>query len=174
MKFRTILPAAAVGLALSLAACGQGEEATADDTEATEVAPEGEAAEAAEPAAYTEDLTGGRIDAAVLAELNGKLTEFHGSSGKSVFVITTLTTEGRDIDEVANEMRAERNADALILVAGQDQALAIVGEGIDGTVIDETEAAMIARFEENDLAGGLNLGADAVIAQLGGGAPAAE
>ena len=64
----------------------------------------------------------------IVEELNTKLLSYHVSSGRDVHVVLGMSTDGRDVEEVAEEMRAERDADALIYVAGSDQALAIVGE----------------------------------------------
>lgn len=163
MKLIHIIPASAIGLALALSACS-GEAATAETDEAA-----GEGADAAEHDAsgYAEDATDGLIDAALIANLNEKLAGFHADSGRDIHIIAAMSTDGRDIEEVAEEMRAERSADALIYVAGADQALAIVGEGLDEAFTTDAEVAMIAHFEEDELAEGLNSGADALIARLG-------
>ncbi|MGJ8537386.1 MAG: TPM domain-containing protein [Parasphingopyxis sp.] len=170
MKLIHSIPAGAIGLALTLTACS-GEAATADSddiaTEETAGEPGEEAAGAHDASGYAEDETGGLIDAALIASLNEKLANFHGDSGQDIHIIAAMSTGGRDIEEVAEEMRAERGADALIYVAGADQALAIVGEGLDEAFTTDAEVAMIAHFEEDELAEGLNSGADALIARLG-------
>ncbi|RED16809.1 TPM domain-containing protein [Parasphingopyxis lamellibrachiae] len=171
MKLIHSIPAGAIGLALTLTACS-GEAATADsDDMATEEAVDESGEEAAavehDTSGYAEDATGGLIDAALIASLNEKLAGFHGDSGRDIHIIAAMSTDGRDIEEVAEEMRAERGADALIYVAGADQALAIVGEGLDEAFTTDAEVAMIAHFEEDELAEGLNSGADALIARLG-------
>ena len=162
------LPAAAIGSALILAACSEGE-ATAQAEDSESAAEDASAAtpEVHDAAGYAEDETGGLIDAAIVEELNTKLVSYHASSGRDVHVVLGMSTDGRDVEEVAEEMRAEREADALIFVAGSDQALAIVGEGLDETAVTDAEVAMIAHFEENELSEGLNAGVDAVIADLG-------
>lgn len=168
MKLTPTLPAIVLGLALSLSACS-GEAATTqsdDDAEATEETVE-EAASEQDASSFAEDQTGGLVSVELLSSLNEKLAGFHTDSGSVVHLITAMTTDGRDIEEVAEEMRTEREADALIFVAGADQALAIVGEGLDEDFTSETELAMIAHFEEDELVEGLNAGADALIARLG-------
>jgi uncharacterized membrane protein YgcG len=168
MKLTHIIPASAIGLALTLSACS-GEAATTETDEATEESV-GETADAAaehDASGYAEDETGGLIDAGLIASLNEKLAGFHADSGRDIHIIAAMTTDGRDIEDVAEEMRAERSADALIYVAGADQALAIVGEGLDEAFTTDAEVAMIAHFEEDELAEGLNSGADALIARLG-------
>lgn len=172
MKFMSTIPAAAIGSALILAACSEGEAtAQAEDSEAaaedSEAAAEDAEAEVHDAAGYAEDETGGLIDAAIVEELNTKLLSYHVSSGRDVHVVLGMSTDGRDVEEVAEEMRAERDADALIYVAGSDQALAIVGEELDATVAGDAEVAMIAHFEENELSEGLNAGVDAIIANFG-------
>lgn len=174
MKLIHSIPAGAIGLTLALTACS-GEAATADSSDAAaEDTAEDTAAEPGEEGAadhdasgYAEDETGGLIDPALIASLNAKLAGFHGDSGQDIHIIAAMSTGGRDIEQVAEEMRAERGADALIYVAGADQALAIVGEGLDEAFTTDAEVAMIAHFEENELAEGLNAGADALIARLG-------
>lgn len=177
MKLIHTIPASAIGLALALSACS-GDAATAQSDEAADDvtaggvtaggAPE-EAIEdaAADHAGYAEDATGGLIDPGLIASLNEKLASFHADSGHDIHIIAAMSTEGRDAEEVAEEMRVERGADALIYVAGADQALAIVGEGLDEAFTTDAEVAMIAHFEENELAEGLNSGADALIARFG-------
>jgi len=172
MKLIHTIPAGAIGLALSLSACS-GEAATAQSGDAAEAAEDTAPEEMAEAvidhdaATYAEDATGGLVDAGLIASLNEKLASFHADSGHDIHIIAGMSTEGRDIEEVAEEMRAERSADALIYVAGADQALAIVGEGLDEAFTTDAEVAMIAHFEEDELAEGLNSGADALIARLG-------
>lgn len=165
MKLTQTLPASVIGLALSLSACS-GEAATSQSDDATEETVD-EAASDHDATSFAEDQTGGLVSAELLSSLNEKLAGFHTDSGSDVHLITALTTDGRDIEEVAEEMRVERGADALIYVAGADQALAIVGEGLEEAFTTETELAMIAHFEEDELVEGLNAGADAVIARLG-------
>lgn len=161
----------AVGLALALTACSGEAGAQAEDTdmeEAADTAPD-ETPETAvdhDATAYAEDDTGGQIGAEIVDPLNERLAAFHAESGRDVHVILAMTTEGRDIETVAEEARAEREADALIYVAGADQALAIVGDGLDDGFTGDTELAMIAHFEENRLVDGLNAGVDAVTARL--------
>lgn len=168
MKFMSTLPAAAISAALVLAACSEGEAtAQADDSESAAEDASAATPEVHDAAGYAEDETGGLIDAAIVEELNTKLVSYHASSGRDVHVVLGMSTDGRDVEEVAEEMRAEREADALIFVAGSDQALAIVGEGLDETAVTDAEVAMIAHFEENELSEGLNAGVDAVIADLG-------
>lgn len=172
MKLIHTIPASAIGLALALSACS-GEAATAQSDEAADdVTADGTPEEAIEDAAadhagYAEDETGGLIDAGLIASLNEKLASFHTDNGHDIHIIAAMSTEGRDAEEVAEEMRVERGADALIYVAGADQALAIVGEGLDEAFTTDAEVAMIAHFEENELAEGLNSGADALIARFG-------
>jgi uncharacterized membrane protein YgcG len=169
MKLIHIIPAGTISLALALAACS-GDAATAETEDTAEEAA-GETAEDAAPehdaTGYAEDATGGLIDAALISSLNEKLAGFHTDSGRDIHVIAAMSTEGRDVEEVAEEMRIEREADALIYVAGADQALAIVGEGLDEAFTTTAEVAMIAHFEEDELAEGLNSGTDALIARLG-------
>ncbi|QLC22966.1 hypothetical protein HFP51_12685 [Parasphingopyxis sp. CP4] len=168
MKFMSTLPAAAISAALILAACSEGEAtAQAEDSESAAEDASEETPEVHDAAGYAEDETGGLIDAAIVEELNTKLLSYHASSGRDVHVVLGMSTDGRDVEEVAEEMRAERDADALIYVAGSDQALAIVGEALGDTAVGEAELAMIAHFEENELSEGLNAGIDAVIADLG-------
>lgn len=117
----------AVGLAL--AACAGGEEQAAADEEATEAT--GDADPAAGDTGGTQDALfideSGFVDPAVVAEMQGRLADFLDETDKAVMVITILSTDGEDIEAAAERMRQERGADALILVAGGDQELAIVG-----------------------------------------------
>ncbi|QLC25951.1 hypothetical protein HFP57_13570 [Parasphingopyxis algicola] len=170
MKISTMIPAGTIAVALALTACS-GEAATQnEDDEAAAAATEDTAADDAaahDASGYAEDETDGLVDAALIATLNEKLAAFHADSGQDVHIILGMTTDGADIETIAEERRTEREADALIYVAGADQALAVVGEGLDEAFTGDTEVAMIAHFEENELAEGLNAGADALIARLG-------
>lgn len=165
MKRMMITTAAAV-LSLGLAACGGGE--TADDqTEATET--EGtEEAEAVRPEHFFVDEAG-VVNEAEVAAVEERLGALFDQTGKIALITVIRSTDGQDIEEAANAQLAESGADAMILIAGGDQALAIVGEGLDAEGATAAEQAMVDAFDNNQLGDGFAAGTDFLVAQLGGG-----
>lgn len=167
MRMIGMLPGAGIGFALALAACSGEADAQAEDAAAEDVSEAGaETGAEGHDGVYAEDETGGQVGADIVDPLNETLADFHAESGRDVHLILAMSTEGRDVEAVAEEQRAARDADALIYVAGADQALAIVGQDLEAAFTGDTELAMIAHFEENELAEGLTIGVDAVIARL--------
>ena len=78
--------------------------AQAEDSEAAaEDASDDAEAEVHDAAGYAEDETGGLIDAAIVEELNTKLLSYHVSSGRDVHVVLGMSTDGRDVEEVAED-----------------------------------------------------------------------
>jgi uncharacterized membrane protein YgcG len=158
---RRLTTIAAIALSLGLAACGGGTTA-ADETEATETTE----TEATRPDAFFIDEAG-FVDEGEIGPVSERLGTLFDETGKIALVVAIRTTEDQDIEEAANAMLAERGADALILIAGEDEALAIVGEGIDPEEAALAEQAMIDGFDNGDLAGGFAAGVDFLVAQLG-------
>lgn len=163
MKAHLFPSGAAIGFALALAAYS-GEAGAQAEEVAAEAPAESEAE--SHDGMYVEDETGGRVGADIVDPLRETLAAFHAESGRDVHLVLAMSTEGRNVEEVAEASREARDADALIYVAGADQALAIVGPDLDATFTGDTELAMIAHFEENELAEGLAMGVDAVIERL--------
>ncbi|WP_299321500.1 hypothetical protein [Parasphingopyxis sp.] len=168
MKVHNLLPGGAIAAVIALTACSGEAGAQAEDTdmEAGDTATDEMPAEE-EATTYAEDETGGQINPDLVEALNGKLADFHAESGRTVHLILAMTTGERDVEALAEAERAARDADALIYIAGADQALAIVGGDLDERFTTVTELTMVDHFEENRLAEGLNSGVDAVIAELG-------
>ncbi len=114
---------------------------------------------------YALDL-GRTLDIEAVGALNERLAAIHAETGHVIHVATLASIGERDVRAVGQEMLDGSGADVLILVAPSDQALTIVGEGLDDEFVVQTGGAMVARFREDDMAGGINVAIDAVANRL--------
>jgi uncharacterized protein len=138
-------------------------------------------------------LTGRVVDAADLlnpaqeAELTQKLAALEAATTRQLVVATIPSLEGHDIQEYGVGLgRAWRigqqgaNNGVILLVAPSDRKVGIeVGYGMEGVLTDALSSQIIRndilpRFRDNDYPGGINAGADALIAQLQAPPEAAE
>jgi uncharacterized protein len=132
-------------------------------------------------------LTGRVVDAAGLlpperrASLEAKLKAHEDRTTHQVVVATVPSLGGYEVEEYANRLyrhwqlgSRERNNGVLLLVAPRERKVRIeVGYGLEGTLTDALSKVIIAtaiapRFRQNDFAGGLDAGVDAVLATLSG------
>jgi uncharacterized protein len=131
-------------------------------------------------------LTGHVVDATGTlandaAALEQKLAAFEERKGSQIAVLLVRTTAPENIEQyalrVAEEWRIGRGGvdDGVVLVVAlDDRRLRFeVGYGLEGAVPDALARRIIAevitpRFYENDFAGGLNAGIDALIALIDG------
>jgi len=143
-------------------------------------------APAAETVALEVRQTGWVTDAAdvipddVEARLAAKLAEFERRTLHQMVVVTLPTLAGHDVADVADHLgntwgvgRAGHNDGIVMLVAPNDRRVRIsTANGMTSLLPDEVcrriiDEAMAPRFREGDLPGGIEAGADAVIAYLG-------
>jgi uncharacterized protein len=145
------------------------------------------AALAAPAAAQTfPPLSGRVVDAANLldpaqeAALTGRLEALEQASSRQLVVATIPDLEGHPIEDYGHRLgrewgigQAEANNGTILIVAPTERKVRIeVGYGLEPILTDALSHQIIQndilpRFRENDMAGGIIAGADAVIAQLG-------
>jgi len=115
------------------------------------------------------------------AALAAKLKAHEAATSNQVAVATVQTLEGRAVEEAALEIlrgsglgQADRNNGVLLLVAIAEQRIRIeVGYGLEGALPDALAGQIIAReisprFKAGDMAGGIEAGADAILAAVQG------
>ena len=114
--------------------------------------------------------------------LNRKLADFEQSSGAQFIIYTLPSLEG-DSPEDFSIRAVERwkvgqkkydNGLVIFVFVAETLVRVEVGYGLEGTVTDAFSSRVIRehigpRFVQGDYAGGLNAGADALIAQIRGG-----
>jgi uncharacterized protein len=138
-------------------------------------------------------LTGRVVDAADLlnpaqeAELTRKLEALQRASSRQLVVATVPDLQGRPIEDYGVGLgrawrigQAGANNGAILIVARAEKKIRIeVGYGLEGILTDALTSQIVReriapRFQANDYAGGINAGADAIIAQLQAPREAAE
>ncbi|MBL8517517.1 MAG: YgcG family protein [Betaproteobacteria bacterium] len=125
--------------------------------------------------------TTGTLSAADVARIEGKLKDFEQKKGSQIVVLMVPTTQPEAIEQysirVAEAWKIGRKKidDGLILlVAKNDRKMRIeVGYGLEGAIPDATAKRIISeviapRFRANDYAGGVEAGADRLIAVASG------
>ena len=111
--------------------------------------------------------------------LTAKLRAFEQSSGAQFIVYTFPSLEGETVPEFtircaeAWKIGQKKYDNGLVLfVFVEDRKLRVeVGYGLEGTITDAVSSRVIRdfiapRFQQNDWAGGLNAGADEIIARI--------
>jgi uncharacterized protein len=130
-------------------------------------------------------LTGRVVDAAniipadVEARLDQKLAALETQSRRQVVVTTLPSLNGYEISDYGYQLgRAwgigskDKNDGALLIVAPNDRKVRIeIGYGLEGILTDGLSSliiqqAILPRFKAGDMPGGIEAGADAMIAQL--------
>lgn len=132
------------------------------------------------PVARVIDQTGA-LNAAQQQGLVQKLAAFEANKGSQIAVLIVPTTAPETIEQygirVAEAWKLGRKGvddGALLLVALQDRAVRIeVGYGLEGALPDAIakriiEEAILPRFREGDLPGGITTGVDRMIAVVDG------
>jgi uncharacterized protein len=130
-------------------------------------------------------LTGRVTDAADLLtgeqerEIEAKLVRLEQDTGHQFVVVTAPSLGGRDVADFTKDLanswgigRAEYDDGLVLLVAPNERKARIaVGYGLERVLTDATcamimQQRVIPRFRNGDLPGGINAGADALIARL--------
>jgi uncharacterized protein len=138
-------------------------------------------------------LTGRVVDLADLlspeqeAELTRKLEALQAASSRQLVVATFPDLQGRSIEEYGVGLgrawqigQRQANNGILLIVAREERKVRIeVGYGLEGIMTDAISSRIIRndivpRFRAGDYPGGINAGADAIIAQLQAPPEAAE
>lgn len=132
-------------------------------------------------------LTGRVVDSANILPadartgLEQKLKAHEDKTSDQIVVATVRSLEGYDIADYANRLfrqwklgQAKTNNGVLVLIAPNERKIRIeVGYGLEGSLTDAVSRVIIAgaiapKFKQNDFAGGVNAGVDAVIGTLTG------
>lgn len=132
-------------------------------------------------------LTGRVVDAANILPIESKISleqklKGHEDKTSDQIVIATIPSlEGYDIADYANRLfrhwklgQAKTNNGILVLVAPNERKIRVeVGYGLEGSLTDAVSRVIIAgaiapKFKQNDYAGGLQAGTDAIIGTLTG------
>jgi uncharacterized protein len=113
------------------------------------------------------------------ARLSTKLEQLERSTHHEMAVVTVPTLGGQEVADYTRDLsnrwgvgRKGYNDGVVILVAPSDRKVQIaVGYGLEGTLTHEVcqriiDEGMLPRFRDGDVSGGIEAGADAVIARL--------
>ena len=142
----------ATALSMAVAGCS-GEADTADGEAGAE-----EATEEAEHGEYIVDESGqlaDEIGAEAIANVNERLASKHEESGRDIHILIVDSTNGEDINAVAEAARTERDADAMILIAVNEQNIGVVGENIDAQEGEGAANAIITAFDNGNFENGM-------------------
>ncbi len=123
----------------------------------------------------------GALDTAQRQALEAKLAAFESSNGAQIVVLIVPTTQPEDIASYANRVgntwkigRKSIGDGLLVVVAKDDHKLRIeVAKSLEGAIPDLAakqiiDTAITPRFKQNDYAGGLDAGADSIMALVKG------
>ncbi len=126
----------------------------------------------------------GLLDASQAEALNKKLAHFEQQSGAQFIIYVLPSLEGDAVERFTVDcaqkwgVGQKKYANGLVLfVFVQERKVRIeVGYGIEGTITDAFSSRVIREyiaplFQQRDWAGGLNAGADALMAKIRGGEP---
>lgn len=130
-------------------------------------------------------LTGRVVDGAdvippdVETRLDRKLAGLEAQSRRQLVVVTLPSLQGYEISDYGYQLgrhwgigSKEKNDGALLIVAPNERKLRIeVGYGLEGVLTDGLSSliinqAIVPRFRQDDIAGGIEAGTDAIIKQL--------
>ncbi|WP_029003153.1 TPM domain-containing protein [Azorhizobium doebereinerae] len=116
------------------------------------------------------------LDAATLAQLDGKLAAQEAKATDQFVVATIPSLQGTSIEDYANRLfrawklgQEKKNNGVLLLVAPAERKVRIeVGYGLEGILTDAVSSTIIQTtilpaFRQGDMAGGIVRGADAVL-----------
>jgi uncharacterized protein len=121
------------------------------------------------------------IPPAVETEIEGKLAALEARTTDQLVVATVASLQGYDIADFGYQLgrhwaigQKDKNNGALLIVAPNEREVRIeVGYGLEGDLTDALtriiiENAIIPRFKEDDMAGGIVAGVDDIIKVLTG------
>lgn len=130
-------------------------------------------------------LTGRVVDAAEILPVNAeqaltvKIIAMEAKTGHQMVVVTLADLQGYDIADYGYQLGrhwgigdAAADDGVLFIIAPNDRKTRIeVGYGLEGVLTDALssvilQSAVLPRFREGDMAGGVAAGAEAIIAQL--------
>ncbi len=127
----------------------------------------------------------GLIPADAEAELDTGLREFFNQSGAALVVVTVNSLQGQSIEQAAHDTFGtlgigdrQTHRGLLIFVAPADHSARIeVGCGLEATITDDVantimQDNIMPRFREADFVGGINSGADELMAAVNAGGTA--
>ncbi len=125
--------------------------------------------------------TTGTLNAQQVQQLESKLSAFEKSSGAQVVLLLVPTTQPEDIASYANRVandwkigRKDIGDGLLVIVAINDRTVRLeVAKTLEGAIPDLAakriiEQAITPRFKQGDFAGGLDAGADQIMALIKG------
>lgn len=151
------------GLGLALAGCSAGEDAAEPAEESVE------AEEAAAPEVFAVDQTGEiaeELGPDMLSGVNEQLATHFAETGSNVQILIVDTTNGGDIGAAATAAMEEAGADAMIYIAVGDQAIGVVGEGIDENEANGAVQAMVNAFDNDNFENGFSNGITATTSAM--------
>jgi uncharacterized protein len=132
------------------------------------------------PAAQVTDLAAA-LSAADRAALQAKLTAFEAAHGTQVVILVVPTTQPEPIEDYTHRVgeawkigRKGVGDGVLVVAAIQDRRMRIdVARALEGAIPDVIANRIVReriapRFQQNDYAGGLSAGLDALFAQIEG------
>jgi uncharacterized protein len=121
----------------------------------------------------------GILSPAVEADLTGKLEALEAQSGRQLVVVTLKDLRGEEIETYGVDLGRHwaigdktRNDGTLFIVAPNDRKVRIeVGYGAEGVLTDAMSGlilrgAVLPKFRDGDMEGGVVAGTDAIIRQL--------
>ncbi|MFZ5669587.1 MAG: TPM domain-containing protein [Pseudomonadota bacterium] len=119
------------------------------------------------------------LSPAVEASLTGELEALETSTGRQLVVATVPTLQGYEIEDYGYQLGRhwgigdkDRDDGALLIVAPAERKVRIeVGYGLEGVLTDALssviiQSAILPKFREGDLEGGVVAGTDAIVQQL--------
>lgn len=119
------------------------------------------------------------IDAEQEAALSRQIEELEQATGHQMVIVTVTTLRGQEVVDFTTQLanawgidRAEQDDGVVLLVAPNERKVRIaVGYGLERTLPDSLcqeiiDDHMLPRFRKDDLPGGIEAGASAIIDQL--------
>lgn len=127
------------------------------------------------PTGFVNDFAG-IIKPETKAKLEGLMTSFERSTGNEVAVVTLPSLDGNPVEDVAVDLFAQwgigkkgQDNGILFLIAPNEKRMRIeVGYGLEGTINDALagrilDEAVVPRFREGDMDGGIAAGSLAIV-----------
>lgn len=125
----------------------------------------------------------GVLSPEIRERITGKLKAHEDKSGDQLVVATVPNLQGLTVEDYANRLfrawklgETKRNNGALLLVAPTDRKVRIeVGYGLEGAITDAVSkviitTAIIPKFKQGDIPGGIEAGAEAILSIMAGDA----